>query len=445
MATKMECSICLCDFTNPKIIDCFHTFCKTCLDDYISNKSENGHFPCPICRKVIRIPEQFTTNFYLSHQTEVSESTDAICGNVSTVKDNESESRMCSNHMKEIDLYCKRCSVSICYKCFIADHNGHSVSDLNDFKLEIKMEIQSLRGELENTLLKYEQFSESIQHQKKEIETQTSQICTRIDKRVDKLSAALRNIGNTMKDEVRQNHRQEETKMTSIDTETKNLLKEISDDVDHIGLSQLLVLKTKLLQEIENGKHELILPEPNILLFQEGEMNKIQLTNQLGQIKTGMKKNHTKIASKHNLSNSGAANGDNLSNSEVAIQKACIFLFNLDHGKQIQYIGNSDVKYGGLSWWSSAFFRNNKLFLQFELKVLDSFNGSLPSKILIKLELLNNRNQKLNKIKQSMIQRSKTYNWEDVISMNELGNPSLGYVDGQGVFTFQLVVLNVMP
>ncbi|XP_050411183.1 tripartite motif-containing protein 30A-like [Patella vulgata] len=436
MATKMECSICLCDFKNPKIIDCFHTFCKNCLDDYISNKSENGHFPCPTCRKVIRIPEQFATNFYLSQQTEGSESRDAICGNVSTIPDDESESRMCVNHMKEIDLYCKQCNVSMCYKCFITDHNGHSVSDLNDFKLETKLEIQSLRGELENTLLKYQQYSESIQLQKKEIETQTLQICTKIDKRVDKLCAALRLIGSKMQNEVTQSHAQAEKETTSSESlanellkETKNLLKEISDDVDHIGVSQLLVLKTKLLREIENGKKDLVVPEPNTLSFQEGEMNKIQLTNQLGQIKTGMKKNDTEIASNHN--------------SGVDIQKTIIFQFNLRNGRKIHFIGNSDVEDGGVSFWRYASIRNDKLSLQLELKVLDSFTGLLPTKILINLRLLNKRNHQRTKIKQLTIQLKERYKWEDIISMDELENPSLGYIDDQRVFTFRLVVLRV--
>ncbi|KAK6184284.1 hypothetical protein SNE40_002036 [Patella caerulea] len=199
-----------------------------------------------------------------------------------------------------------------------------------------------------------------------------------------------------------------------------------------------------LLHEIENGKRSLVVPEPSLLLFQEGEMNKMQLTKQLGQIIPGMKKNDTNTAGSHNLLNSGAASNNNLAKSEVAIQKTCIFQFHLDHGKQIHYIGNSDVKHGGLSWWSSAFYRNNQLFFQFELKIFDSFTGPLPNKILIKLELLNEQNPQLNKIKQSAIQRNKTYNWEAVISMDELENPFLGYTDGQCVFTFRLVVLNVV-
>ncbi|KAK6184291.1 hypothetical protein SNE40_006791 [Patella caerulea] len=172
-------------------------------------------------------------------------------------------------------------------------------------------------------------------------------------------------------------------------------------------------------------------------------MNEIQLTNQLGQIKPRMKKHDKETATGHDLLNSGAASDNNLSNVDAVINKTCIFQFNLHREKKIHFIGNSDVKHGGLSWWRYASIHDNKLSLRLELTVLDSFTGPLPNKILIKLELLNKRNHELNKMKQSTIQLKETYYWKDIINMDELENPSLGFVDDQGVFTFRLVVLHV--
>ncbi|KAK6190098.1 hypothetical protein SNE40_002033 [Patella caerulea] len=161
-------------------------------------------------------------------------------------------------------------------------------------------------------------------------------------------------------------------------------------------------------------------------------MNEIQLTNQLGQLKPSKKKNDAKTASSNNLSN-----------VEAVMNMACIFKFNLDREKKIHFIGTSDVKHGGLSLWRYASIRNNKLSLRLELIILDSSTGPLTNKLLIKLELLNKRHHQLNKIKQPTIQLKETYYWKDIISMEELENPSLGFVDDQGVFTFQLVVLHV--
>ncbi|KAK6184290.1 hypothetical protein SNE40_006790 [Patella caerulea] len=128
---------------------------------------------------------------------------------------------------------------------------------------------------------------------------------------------------------------------------------------------------------------------------------------------------------------------------DAVINKTFVFQFDVDREKKIPLIGNSDVKHGGLSWWRHAFIRNNKLSLGLELTVLDSFTGPLPNKILIKLELLNKRNHEFNKMKKSTINLINPFYWDDIISMEELGNHSLGFVDDQGVFTFQLVVLHV--
>ncbi|KAK6184289.1 hypothetical protein SNE40_006789 [Patella caerulea] len=156
-------------------------------------------------------------------------------------------------------------------------------------------------------------------------------------------------------------------------------------------------------------------------------MNEIQLTNQLGQFKPSKKKNDTKTASSNNLSN-----------GEAVMNMACIFKFNLDREKKIHFIGNSDVKHGGLPLWRYASIRNNKLSLRLELIILDSSTGPLTNKLLIKLELLNKRNHQLSNVK-----LKETYYWKNIISIEELENPSLGFVDDQGVFTFQLVVLHV--
>ncbi len=45
-----ECSICLCEFTQPVITPCAHVFCRHCISHYI----ESSHPPparCPLCRR----------------------------------------------------------------------------------------------------------------------------------------------------------------------------------------------------------------------------------------------------------------------------------------------------------------------------------------------------------------------------------------------------------
>lgn len=67
----LSCKICLDPYQRPKALPCLHTFCEHCLKDYVRRHTgvRSGYFPCPICRKDIRIPdggiEEFQDNFLL--------------------------------------------------------------------------------------------------------------------------------------------------------------------------------------------------------------------------------------------------------------------------------------------------------------------------------------------------------------------------------------------
>nr|XP_034307808.1 E3 ubiquitin-protein ligase TRIM39-like [Crassostrea gigas] len=59
---KFRCPICLEEVRNPKYLPCYHTFCKPCIQTYISStaacSSDNSPktIHCPVCRKSIQAP-----------------------------------------------------------------------------------------------------------------------------------------------------------------------------------------------------------------------------------------------------------------------------------------------------------------------------------------------------------------------------------------------------
>ncbi|XP_061194878.1 tyrosine-protein kinase SRK2-like [Saccostrea echinata] len=67
----LSCKICLESFIKPKALPCLHSFCEHCLRDYVRRHpgEKPGHFPCPMCRKDVKIPERgigdFQDNFLL--------------------------------------------------------------------------------------------------------------------------------------------------------------------------------------------------------------------------------------------------------------------------------------------------------------------------------------------------------------------------------------------
>ena len=67
----LSCKICLESLRRPKALPCLHSFCESCLKDYVRRHpgGRPGYFPCPMCRKDTYIPhggvEDFPDNFLL--------------------------------------------------------------------------------------------------------------------------------------------------------------------------------------------------------------------------------------------------------------------------------------------------------------------------------------------------------------------------------------------
>ena len=70
VAERIICGLCSETYKQPKLLPCFHTFCLSCLEEYVKNNGEDSNaFDCPLCKTKIDLPEcgvnDFLSNFYL--------------------------------------------------------------------------------------------------------------------------------------------------------------------------------------------------------------------------------------------------------------------------------------------------------------------------------------------------------------------------------------------
>ena len=56
----LTCAICMEEFRSPRSLPCLHTFCQTCLGDYLVRKHvrPGTSFACPTCRETVVLPKQ---------------------------------------------------------------------------------------------------------------------------------------------------------------------------------------------------------------------------------------------------------------------------------------------------------------------------------------------------------------------------------------------------
>ena len=136
----VTCSICLDTYTDPKTIDCLHTFCCECLKKHALKSQRQGFYRCPECQEQVGIPEgnrfdrlpsSFLHNSLLS-LLAVRRSNDG----------NEISCSMCQKKSTKIN-YCFDCEKFMCPDCVkahdlfrTAAFEGHKVTPVKQFQPE---------------------------------------------------------------------------------------------------------------------------------------------------------------------------------------------------------------------------------------------------------------------------------------------------------------------
>ncbi len=112
---ELNCSICLDTYTNPKLLQCHHVYCRQCLVRLVY-RDQQGQLilDCPTCRQVTPVPAtgvaDLQSAFRIVHLLEI----------LNECKEEESEPACCSEHAEgESKLYCETCGELICLECAI--------------------------------------------------------------------------------------------------------------------------------------------------------------------------------------------------------------------------------------------------------------------------------------------------------------------------------------
>ena len=164
---QLNCSICLDTYTDPKLLQCFHVYCRQCLVPLV-DRDQQGRLglSCPTCRQVTPIPDRGVAGlqpaFHINHLLEVQESLQKVENPATTpegaVKDPEivePSVRFCFEHPEEeLRLYCETCGELVCVQCIMKDgkHRDHDCTVLkkafDKYKEEITSSLEPMEGQV---------------------------------------------------------------------------------------------------------------------------------------------------------------------------------------------------------------------------------------------------------------------------------------------------------
>ena len=239
---QLRCSICSETFKQPKVLPCFHIFCKSpCLEKLVAK--DRHSLTCPTCEHVVPLSEkgvdELQSDFHIDHLVEIqaitnkaAESTNTQCdscenrratrycrdcrdflcnkcqdahGIVRFTKNHQiitleqlrahanliqtkTTNRNCPKHPENtLKIYCETCSTLICMDCTIGIHQGHNYDLVADAFPKHKEELVSSLKPVKQKLHTVQQALEVFDTRAKDINDQKSTVKARIEQEINRM------------------------------------------------------------------------------------------------------------------------------------------------------------------------------------------------------------------------------------------------------------------
>ncbi|VDI38530.1 Hypothetical predicted protein [Mytilus galloprovincialis] len=258
------CTLCKDDFKDPRLLNCYHSFCRFCLDEYLMVNYEDGNFPCPLCKEMNIAPVNGCRGLPKNEYIKISDSSspincdlcehkikaDSVCKdcntnlcksclishismqgskyhNVISLGKGKEQIRTCSIHPKEELLYyCDTCEKPICHTCNTTEHKTHRSKDIASMATILREQLgTSLKTVTSNTYAN--DFQNKVAEQKRKIKAYQEDVIAMIDERTKELHRLVNEIrGEFVRKVVNENEeniKQLENNMNTLNTNVASI------------------------------------------------------------------------------------------------------------------------------------------------------------------------------------------------------------------------------
>ena len=134
---QLECPICFEPYTEPKLLPCFHVFCKHCLDPLVVQDRNGPTLCCPNCRRSTTLPPNgvsgLQSDFHVDHLFEIRETLEKM---------KEPQKTQCEKcEQATATGFCHDCGQFTCDKCtdihqFWKEFKGHQIVTIGDIQAQ---------------------------------------------------------------------------------------------------------------------------------------------------------------------------------------------------------------------------------------------------------------------------------------------------------------------
>ncbi|XP_048578204.1 tripartite motif-containing protein 45-like isoform X2 [Nematostella vectensis] len=252
---EVTCSLCIEHFNDPRVLPCFHSFCRLCLEELAVHSEGRGKLACPLCKAEFQISQadvpslkvNFMINSILSvllltsedSKKPVCESCDSgepaqgrcnecdhfVCEqcisihkrfrpvqhhtilSLDEIKSGKllamSKASFCTKHKGEkLKLFCESCKEVICRDCTVVDHKNHDYLFTSDVIAQEKEEILGRAKKVASKLTDIEQAMALVEEAQQHLEENKRATRRDLDAFIDKQIGALEKMRSDLRGEI---------------------------------------------------------------------------------------------------------------------------------------------------------------------------------------------------------------------------------------------------
>ena len=265
------CPICQDEFNDPVIIECHHSFCRTCIEAWINQTNNTQHgqhgpesryseiyipfrrqFNCPSCKSINKIPRNGVAGFPKSFYIE-------------QIKDTKAQSQssypMCAKHTTEdLRFYCIECETTMCRDCKVLKHEGHTAECVNDVANDMRAKLRENINRTDADLRKLNQAKDGCKIDKTKVIELKQSARNMVKNQVQEMKRTIDNIAGMLDQNICSYF---QTYEDEIDKETSEA------DFKSDGLQRF---KTIVIQEIKSGSDHGVIGKYRGFLKERGQI-----------------------------------------------------------------------------------------------------------------------------------------------------------------------------
>ena len=312
---QLTCSICLEQYTDPKLLHCFHVFCEKCLQPVARQTPQGQVVECPNCRQPTSLPENGVPGlqgaFLIHHLFDIQDilkkvstpantkcvncdkseatcyckscgflcdtckqthlnwkgfssheivSLDQLTEDVSNLIPPVQKVQQCSKHpAKELDLYCETCKEVICQHCIVKLHRDHQYDLATATFPQRKEELISSIEPVEQQLASVNKALEGLDTLRGEINSQFQVLETKVRSRLHLVREALERREEDLISQLKQLTRQklknvdlQQDQLELVATRLKSCHGYLQDSLRTGGHVEILAMAETFLQHIQD-------------------------------------------------------------------------------------------------------------------------------------------------------------------------------------------------